>query len=1470
MNSKRYAASSARRPHGRNRILMTLSRYTRIAEGCFIAATRNKKIKFSGVGRCELDSHADTGCAGADCFIESTRDEMVSVYPFSSESNAVANIPIGTVVYAVDDPETGKTVLLVMHEQLIFGDRLPMSLLNPNQLRSFGVKVQDVPKQFEKSSSHSLEVPRKGQGEVALKLPLEMRGIISYFDVRKPSPEELRTCERLECTSEDPWDPNSVDWAQKEKDARKIYSASSMHNGGKGGIGGLPRSDMSPIHVAALHFEHENRARRMCSLQSELPMLMDELPIAIPGDEYRDDVGVSSVQLEGNGMLSRLIASVQIASDSHNGRSVKSLSVRRSTGTGDMPGSTCSAIRTGEGQSVMTKEVLARRWGTSLETAERTLKVTTQAGIRHVPHPVERRFKTFRKHLNYPSLSGRWYSDTLFAKCRSIRSFTAAQVFTNGLGDTHVYPMKRKKEAGYALKSFILDNGAPTELLTDNAKEEGQHGASETVWNKLCEDFMIKLLSCAPYSQFQNRAEQEIRELKRGTWKFLRMKRAPKRLWCFCAVWYSGVRRLTALDIYRLQGRVPAEARLGNTPDISEFAQFEWYEFVKYHDGNDNHKVKYGRVLGPAKNSGANMCFYILTGNGSVIARDTVSSLDDEELRKESTKHRIREFDDFITAKYGDRKTNSGEQELDREMLKEGGIVPDVNVDLFNDVVSALEWEQDEPEAAMPEVDDYTPDSVDTYLKAEVVIPRGGTLERGTVVRRARGPDQRPIGRRNDNPILDTRSYEVQFEDGDVSTYQANMIAEHMYSQCDSDGHELMLMEEIIDHRSTGDAVKKDDGYIKTNSGNMVPRKTTKGWDLLVNWKDKSSSWVALKDIKESHPVQVAEYAVNNKITEEPAFNWWVKAVLKKRDRIIMKVKTAYHRRTHKYGVRVPKTVQEAYQMDEENGDHQWRDAIEKEMSNVRVAFKFSDGDLVPIGYKKIPLHMVFDVKMMTLTRKARLVGGGHKTDPPKDAVYSSVVSRESVRLAFLAAALNDLDILAADIQNAYLTAPTKEKLYCVAGTEFGSDAGRPAVIVRALYGLRSSGKMFREHLARTLRETMKFVPCKADPDVWMRKATKADGFEYWEYVLCYVDDVLVISMDPKSVLDGLTWDDFTLKPGSVKEPDLYLGADISKYYIEESDEPTKCRWAMSSDSYVKTAVKTVEGSLSQVGLEFLPRSRVESPLSSGYKPELDSTAELDPQRLSYYQGLIGVLRWICELGRLDIVLPTSLLSRYLASPRWGHLEQALHMFAYLKKYNRSKMVFDETMPNFDETSNFANVDWTETYPEAKEVIPLDMPQPRGKPVVMSCFEDADHAGDVVTRRSHTGLIIFVNRAPIYWYSKKQNTVETSTFGSEFVAMKQAVEIIEGLRYKLRMMGFPLEGPCSVFCDNSAVVQNTSRPESQLKKKNLSISYHRCREAQAANVIRIAKEGTNTNIADMFTKLLAGTKLRDLCKLCLW
>jgi hypothetical protein len=186
-------------------------------------------------------------------------------------------------------------------------------------------------------------------------------------------------------------------------------------------------------------------------------------------------------------------------------------------------------------------------------------------------------------------------------------------------------------------------------------------------------------------------------------------------------------------------------------------------------------------------------------------------------------------------------------------------------------------------------------------------------------------------------------------------------------------------------------------------------------------------------------------------------------------------------------------------------------------------------------------------------------------------------------------------------------------------------------------------------------------------------------------------------------------------------------------------------------------------------------------------------------------------------------------------------------------------MVFDDNLPHIDE-QRFTPANWTEFYRYAKEAMPPNAPEPRGKAVDIYAFVDADHAGDRITRRSQTGILIFLNRAPILWYSKKQNTVETSTFGSEFVAMRIATELLESLRYKLRMMGVPINGPANVFCDNNAVVTNATIPESTLKRKHNSIAYHKVREAVAAGVIRVAKEHTDSNLADFLTKPLPAVK----------
>ena len=143
----------------------------------------------------------------------------------------------------------------------------------------------------------------------------------------------------------------------------------------------------------------------------------------------------------------------------------------------------------------------------------------------------------------------------------------------------------------------------------------------------------------------------------------------------------------------------------------------------------------------------------------------------------------------------------------------------------------------------------------------------------------------------------------------------------------------------------------------------------------------------------------------------------------------------------------------------------------------------------------------------------------------------------------------------------------------------------------------------------------------------------------------------------------------------------------------------------------------------------------------------------------------------------------------------------------------------------------------------------------------ITCFVNSDHGSDQVTRRSRTGILIYINKAPIVWYSKRQNTVETSTYGSELVSMLLAVDMIKALKYKLWRLGIEImEDKTKIYGDNNAVILNTSVPESTLKKKYHSINYNYVREAVAAGVALILKVVTGSNLADLFTKLVGKVK----------
>ena len=374
-----------------------------------------------------------------------------------------------------------------------------------------------------------------------------------------------------------------------------------------------------------------------------------------------------------------------------------------------------------------------------------------------------------------------------------------------------------------------------------------------------------------------------------------------------------------------------------------------------------------------------------------------------------------------------------------------------------------------------------------------------------------------------------------------------------------------------------------------------------------------------------------------------------------------------------------------------------------------------------------------------------------------------------------------------------------------------------------------------------------------ADPDVWRRRNAEPNGAEYYKLLLVYVDDILLMSHDPKSTLTRLG-KIYPLKERSLGKPELYLRAQIYEHHLPDGRKA----WGMSNEKYVKSAVSTVEDLLKEDGDGYHLKTTAREPVPHSYKPELDITSELGPQLTSRYRQLIGILCWAVKVGRLGIYHEVAILSQYLAAPREGHLEALYHIFAYLKKHSKFNLVFDPKDIPLNEQA-FASVDlraWKDFYGDVAEELPPGMPQPLGNAVDITCFVDSDHAGNVVTRRSHTGIIMFLQNSPTIWYSKKQNTVESSSFGSKFVALRVARDMIVALRYKLRMFGIPVRGPASVLCDNQGVVKNASLPDSALSKHHNAINYNIVRESAAAGILQVGKEDENTNLADSFTKIL--------------
>ncbi len=369
----------------------------------FTISASSQSNSESSASRSELDSHADTTVGGANCVLLSGTGEFATVHSFSDERKPFQNVPIGTVATAWVVPETGETIILIFNEALFFGDRLDHSLLCPNQMRAHGIVVSDTPMQFDQQSTHSIYVPDEN-----LVIPLALLGIISNFESHKPSNDELVSCRRAIMTGDIPWNPNDLAFAQQERVV-------------------LTKSKVS----AVLKNGDINDGRGSPDSVSEVSRF-DIVPE--PAELLQDDE-----------LAKRFISAVNIAGDDWNGDGLDGYADKDLFPMNENRRSVFSMSR-GERRSIVTKEALARRWGTGMNTTHRTMLATTQRGLRTFIHPTDRRVSTKKPHLGWAMMPGKkMYSDTIIASDKSIRQNKVAQNWSDGEGYSLFYPCDRKR-----------------------------------------------------------------------------------------------------------------------------------------------------------------------------------------------------------------------------------------------------------------------------------------------------------------------------------------------------------------------------------------------------------------------------------------------------------------------------------------------------------------------------------------------------------------------------------------------------------------------------------------------------------------------------------------------------------------------------------------------------------------------------------------------------------------------------------------------------------------------------------------------------------------------------------------------------------------------------------------------------------------------------------------------------------------
>jgi hypothetical protein len=1110
-----------------------------------------------------------------------------------------------------------------------------------------------------------------------------------------------------------------------------------------------------------------------------------------------------------------------------------------------------------------------------IENIRKTLENTTQIAKAVTNYPMIRHLASRFKLLNRFRLREIVSTDTIFSSVRAVGGARCAQVFY-GLTSHHmdVYGMESKSRFPDVYKDFIRDQGVPSGLHRDNAPEQKSH-----IVTQLNREYEIKESFAEAGYPNQNPVEsQAIKWLKRAGERLLNHTGAPDFVWIWAYQYLALVNNWTADRT--LRWKCPHTKRHGVTPDISALLSFHFYEPIYYLDVEEPtpfSKEKAGYWLGVAHNVGDALTYHILTDDSQmVIQRSVIRSrkdrhgtnkrvafdpnLDPEVTLNEDNQNMTHHVP--LTFHSSDIPVRRRHQQLRRKHVGRREAIPrPVPLPHFEESLSrdaghdgdTMEETKDSGERDMQEdMPDLRRSNRQSKRPSRFVNVVTIGIQLGRMFSNDRAWD-------NLNPIkpLPNMMHIPLEQDMTSSSFlsrpEINKLRELHY--LDSLNHEWdphTEIEVVLHHRHINYARRRPGKYSYQPN---VPLVTTKGVRLLVKFFSGDKAWVPMEAARSDNPTPVIEYAKRKKLLKHPRWTWTedfdIATVEDLRQAFVAKYENTPK---YKFGVQIPTSISHALRLDRLNGDDQWGEAIKREMDQLKEYKTFrlpTNGDDLST-YQQIPYHMVFDCKFDG-RRKGRLVAGGNHTVVTSEQVYSGVVGIETVRTILALSAMEpDLKVCAADVSNAFLYGKNIERTMIKAGSEFGELQGQYLIVEGGWYGHKTAAATFHTHMATQLRR-FGFVPTKADLDLWIRRVE--DGS--YEYVASYVDDLIVISRDPMRVITKFK-EVYALK--GVGIPEYYLGGNFHQIEDPELNEKG-IKTALSASTFIKNSIEKFER---MFGGD-LRESRF--PMHEGAHPESDTSDFLSPDMATKYRAIIGSLNWAVILGRFDVMYATNTLARFSMGPRLGHIEAAKRILGYLKRYPDHRILLNPNPIDLKSAvEKYKEYDgWKEFYPEAQEELPLGIPKPvPNKKAQITVMVDADHAHCEVTRRSVTGILVFINSTPVRWYSKMQKTVETSTYGSELVAARIATDIALEFRFNIRMMGFTLDGPANMFGDNQSVILNTTIPSSQLKKKIHACAYHRIREMITCRAIRFMHCQSILNVADVLTKPLNGVMHRRL------